>query len=192
MQSDEAPRPVGVTCPGCGGSGPAVRAVPDVCADPEARRDGLADRLTQGPGLTSRSDTVVHTIEGLLLVFVGAALAHSGIRSGEPLYTVGGSVLAVLMLAVTAGVVRSEIRERRVQAGRPRADALWRAASHCSGCGAVFFPGGVPRSRPLTPEQFRKYVWTEAGYGDQLDERARDAAPPPTDPARPGGVPDHV
>lgn len=191
MESEEGPGAAATECPGCGGT--AVRTVPETCADDGSVRDGLADRLAKQPGAASRTDTVTHTVEGLLLTFVGAALAYDGIQNDKRLHTIGGCVLAVLLLLGTVLVVRDEIRGRRaVAAGEPRADALWRSASHCSGCGSVFFPGGVPWSGPLTPEQFRKYVWTEAGHGGQLDRRTRDVALPPAGPARPGGVSDHA
>ncbi|WP_320783646.1 hypothetical protein [Streptomyces sp. CRN 30] len=196
MVSEGAPGPVETVCPGCGGSGAEVRTVPETCADPESVRGGLSDRLARQPGVTSRFDTGLHTVEGLLLTLVGGALAHDGIQHGKPLHTVGGSLLAVLLFAVTVKVVVGEIRERRaVAAGEPRADALWRSASYCSGCAAVFFPGGDPWPHPITPEQFKKYVWTEAGFHEQLkelDERAADVALPPARPARPGGVSDHA
>ncbi len=191
MESEVAPWAVGMTCPGCGGS--AVRTVPDTCADQESVRSRLSDRLAKQPGVTSRFDTFAHTVEGLLLTAVGGALAHEGITNDKQLYTIGGSVLAALMFVVTVCAVVGEIRERRVEAtGGPRADALWRSAAYCSGCASVFFPGGVPWRRPVTPEQFQKYVWTEAGFGKQLAQRVKDVALPPVDPARPGGVSDHA
>ncbi|GAA2277178.1 hypothetical protein GCM10010234_11500 [Streptomyces hawaiiensis] len=44
----------------------------------------------------------------------------------------------------------------------------------------MFCPGGAPWQGALTPEQFKKLVWTEAGYGDQLPtgDKARDAVLP--------------
>jgi hypothetical protein len=56
----------------------------------------------------------------------------------------------------------------------------------------VFFPSGTPWPHPLTPEQFRKYVWTEAGYGEQLDKKAKDASLPPGLPSGQGGTPGHA
>ncbi|GGZ26603.1 hypothetical protein [Streptomyces poonensis] len=191
MESEVAPGAWGTTCPGCGGS--AVRTVPDTCADQESVRSRLSDRLARQPGVTSRFDTFTHTVEGLLLTAVGGALAYEGIQKDKQLYTIGGSVLAVLLFLGTIYVIFDEIRERRVvAAGESRADALWRSASCCSGCGAVFFPAGSPWPHPLTPEQFQKYVWTEAGYGKRLDKRVRDVALPPAHPSRPGGVSDHA
>ncbi|GAA3786074.1 hypothetical protein ACFS5L_38115 [Streptomyces phyllanthi] len=192
MVSEGAREPARVTCPGCGDSA-AARAVPEICADPASVPDGLADRLARQPDAASRGDSWLHFAEGLLMAGVGAALAYSGIQSDEPLYTIGGSLLAVLLFAGTVLVVRGEARGRRVvEAGEERASELWRPASYCSACGTVFFPGGDPWEGPLTPEQFQKFVWTEAGYGKHLDTELKDVALPPGIPVRAGGSPDHA
>lgn len=189
------PAPAGqyaVVCPGCGGTGPAVRTVAETCADPEARRGGLTDRLLKSPGVHSGSDTVLHLFEGLVLTGIGVGLAYSGVQNDKPLYTIGGSLLAVLLFIGTIAVVRGERREREaVERGRERAELLWSPARYCSSCGSVFYPGGSPWPGPLTPEQFQKYVWTEAGYGEQLDNKIKDVALPPQAPAAPGGTPGH-
>jgi hypothetical protein len=180
-----------VICPRCGSA--AVRAVPEVCADHTAMRDGLADRLARSPDAPSRFDGRMHFLEGMLMVGVGVALAYSGIDNDKPLYTVGGSLIAVLLLVGTVFVLRREARERAlVAAGEPRADALWRPAYHCTACASVFCPGGAPWQGLLTPEQFKKFLWTEAGYGKQLEERFRDVDLPPGIPAGPGGTRDHA
>jgi hypothetical protein len=191
MDSEGARGPEGATCPGCGGT--ATRAVPDVCADHDAVRSGLADRLAGKPETASRFDSGLHFVEGTVMAGVCAGLAYSGVQSGNPLYTIGGSLLAVLLFAGTLLVIRGEARgRRRVAQGEERADRLWTAASYCSSCAAVFFPGGDPWQGSLTPEQFRKYVWTDAGYGEQLDAELQDVDLPPGIPVRPGGAPDHV
>jgi hypothetical protein len=170
-----------------------VRAVPEVCAEHASKREGLADRLARSPEVPSRFDSWVHFAEGMLMVGVGVALACSGVGNGKPLYTVGGSLLAVALLVGTLVVVRGEARERAlVTAGEARADALWRPAYHCFGCASVFCPGGTPWQGLLTPEQFKKFVWTEAGHGKQLEERFRDVELPPGIPAGPGGAPDRA
>ncbi|MFI9644944.1 hypothetical protein ACIHAA_01405 [Streptomyces sp. NPDC052040] len=180
-----------VRCPGCGPGG--ARAVPEVCADPAARREGLADRLARSPEAPSRFDSGLHFAEGMLMAAVGIALACGGIRGGKPLFTAGGSLLAVVLFVGTLVVVRGETRERvLVAAGAPRAEALWRPAYHCTGCGSVFCPGGTPWPGRLTPEQFRKLVWTEAGHGPQLEERAAEAELPPGLQAGPTGSPGHA
>ncbi|GHH81102.1 hypothetical protein [Streptomyces capitiformicae] len=184
------PPPVAAVCPGCGGTAPAVRTVAETCADPESRRGGLTDRLLKSPGAHGRSDSVLHFLEGMVLTGIGVGLAHSGVQNDKPLYTIGGSLLAVLLFIGTIAVVNGERRERKlVAAGKERAERLWRPAHHCSACGSVFYPGGSPWAGPLTPEQFKKYVWTEAGYDKLLDNKAKDASLPP---AGPGGTPGHA
>ncbi|MGW0707170.1 hypothetical protein ACWD4G_14630 [Streptomyces sp. NPDC002643] len=170
-----------------------MRSVPDTCADPESRRSGLTDRLLKSPGAHAASDSVTHFLEGMVLTGIGVYFAYSGVQNDKPAYTIGGSLLAVVLFIGTLAVIRGERRERDVvKAGRERADRLWRPAHHCSSCGSVFYPGGSPWPGPLTPEQFKKYVWTEAGYGDQLDKKAKDVALPPQAPTAPGGTHGHV
>ncbi|GAA3826505.1 hypothetical protein ACFQ0G_15785 [Streptomyces chiangmaiensis] len=156
-------------------------------------RAGLADRLARTPGVSSRFDGCLHFVEGMLMAGIGVALAYSGIDKDKPLHTIGGSLLAVLLFVGTVVVVRGEGRERAlVEAGEPRADALWRSAYWCPGCESVFCPGGTPWQGLLTPEQFKKFVWTEAGYGKQLEERFEDVDLPPGILTGPGGDRDHA
>lgn len=172
-------------CPGCGGAATA-RTVPEACADPASVREGLADRLAGQPEAASRGDSYLHLAEGLLLTGVCAGLAYSGVQNDKPLYTIGGSLLTVLLLVGTILVIRGERRERRVvAAGKERAEELWRSASYCSACAAVFFPGGAPWQGLLTPEQFKKFVWTNAGYEKQLDDKLKEVPLPP-------GIPVHL
>ncbi|MGI5136116.1 MULTISPECIES: hypothetical protein [unclassified Streptomyces] len=191
MATERAPGAVEAICPGCASAG--VRTVPEICADHAAMREGLADRLARTPGVPSRFDRFLHFAEGLLMAGVGVVLAYDGIGSGKPLFTIGGSLLAVLLFAGTIVVVRGEGRERAVvAAGEPRADALWRSAYYCPGCASVFCPDGAPWQGLLTPEQFKKFVWTEAGYGKQLEERFTDVDVPPGILTGPGGDRDHA
>lgn len=156
-------------------------------------RDGLSDRLARTPGVASRFDGCLHFVEGMVMAGIGVALAWSGIDKDEPLYTIGGSLLAVLLFIGTIVVVRNEGRDRAlVAAGEHRADALWRSAYYCPGCASVFCPGGTPWQGLLTPEQFKKLVWTEAGYGKQLEERFDDVDLPPGILTGPGGPQDHA
>ncbi|MET9843763.1 hypothetical protein ACFZC6_04715 [Streptomyces ossamyceticus] len=192
-RTDGNPAPVAAVCPGCGGSGPSVRTVAETCADPESRTGGLTDRLARSPGVPSRFDTVLHFIEGMVLVAMGSYLARSGLQNDKPVYTIAGSLLAVALFVGTLAVVRGELRERKaVMRGEPRAELLWRPAHHCSACGAVFYPAGTPWQGALTPEQFQKYVWTEAGYGRQLDKKVKDVALPSAAPTGHGGTPDRA
>lgn len=178
-------------CPGCGSAG--ARTVPEICADHGAMRDGLADRLARSPDAPSRFDTGLHFLEGMLMVGIGVALAYGGIDNDKPLYTIGGSLLAVLLFVGTIVVVRGEGRERAiVAAGEPGAEVLWRSAYYCPGCASVFCPGGTPWQGLLTPEQFKKFMWTEAGYGKQLEEPFKDVEVPPGILTGPGGAQDHA
>ncbi|MDX2826361.1 hypothetical protein PV416_36155, partial [Streptomyces ipomoeae] len=181
-------QPVAVVCPGCGATGPSVRTVAETCADPEARRGGLVDRLAKAPGVHSGSDSVLHFLEGMVLSGIGVGLAYSGVQNDKPLYTIGGSILAVLLFVGTLAVIRDERRERNIVAsGRARAEGLWSPAYHCSSCDSVFYPGGSPWPGPLTPEQFKKYVWTEAGFDKLFDKQMKGVDLPPRPPAAPGG-----
>ncbi|WP_338895468.1 hypothetical protein WBG99_06905 [Streptomyces sp. TG1A-60] len=180
--------PAAVVCPRCGASGPPVRTVAEACADPGSARSGLSDRLAKTPDVPSGSDSVMHVLEGMVLAGIGAGLAHSGVQHDKPPYTIGGTLLAVLLLVGTLVVIRGEFRERAaVAAGEPRAERVWRPAHHCASCACVFYPAGTPWPGPLTPDQFRKYVWTEAGFDQQIDERLRDVELPPGTPAGPSG-----
>lgn len=177
MPSQTSPSPV---CPGCGGP---ARSVADTVADPappHADVADLTDRLAKAPAVASRGTTALHAGEGLIMAGVGLALAHGGLTGHATVPLVGGLLLALIALAGTALVVRNETRGRAaVTAGEARAEALWQPAYHCPGCASVFCPGGEPWQGRLTPEQFRKLVWTEAGYGGELEEGARAALVPP-------------
>ncbi|GGX18180.1 hypothetical protein [Streptomyces lomondensis] len=165
MESEAAGGPVVVTCPRCGGTD--VRTVEQARGGKGAMRDDLYGRLAPGPDKTG--DGCMHFAEGMLLTGIGIALACVGVQQEKSLYTVGGAALALLCIIGTLVVVRSDGREKAaVEAGAARAERLWRPAHYCSGCASVFCPGGAPWRGALTPEQFKKFVWTEAGYADQL------------------------
>ncbi|WP_319244397.1 hypothetical protein [Streptomyces sp. MB09-02B] len=188
--------PVMAVCPRCGASEPSVRTVPDACAAPDSPGSGLSDRLAKAPGVESRFDSSLHFLEGMALTVVCAGLAQHGVQDDKPLFTIGGAVLAVLLFVGTLWVVRGEARERAtVAAGRPRAEELWNPAHHCASCESVFYPTGSPWAGPLTTDQFRKYVWTEAGFTKQLDEKLKQVELPPrtpTGPTAPGGAHGHA
>ncbi|MGW0826043.1 hypothetical protein [Streptomyces sp. NPDC002845] len=191
MPTESAHGPVEVICPGCGASG--VRTVPEACADPVSEREGLTDRLAMTPEVPDRLDSLIHFLEGMVLAGLGGALAYSGVTNGEPLHTTGGSLLAVLLFFGTLWVIRGEIRERSVVAvGEGTAEKLWRPAYYCPSCASVFCPGGTPWQGLLTPEQFKQYVWTEAGFEKRLEAKVKDVELPPGTPTRPGGSPNHA
>ncbi|MET9388906.1 hypothetical protein ABZY20_00600 [Streptomyces sp. NPDC006624] len=177
MDSEGAGGPAGVVCPGCGGV--ETRPVELARTGKGAMRDDLYGRLAPGPD--KAGDGCLHFAEGVVLTGLGIALGYAGLRQGDPLYLAGGAALALLCLVGTFVVVRGDGREKAAaEAGAPRAESLWRPAHYCSGCVSVFCPDGVPWRGALTPEQFKKFVWTEAGYAGQLPagDKARDATVP--------------
>ncbi|POX57247.1 hypothetical protein C3489_00555 [Streptomyces sp. Ru71] len=178
MAAEETGNRAGTVCPACGGA--EVRTVEQARTGKGASRQNLHGRLAPGPDKTG--DGCAHFAEGMVLTGLGVALAFTGVEQHKPLYTVGGVLLALVCFFGTFAVVRDDRRERAAaQAGAGRADWLWRPAHYCYGCGSVFCPGQDPWAGALTPEQFKKLVWTEAGYADQLQpgDRAKDAELPP-------------
>ncbi|GGS16032.1 hypothetical protein GCM10010252_64390 [Streptomyces aureoverticillatus] len=145
-----------------------------------ALRKELPSRLAKGP--EKGGDGCLHFAEGMVLVGLALAWAYMGADQGKPLYVGGGIGLAVLLFVATLVVVRGDAREKAAErAGSGRADACWLPAHYCRGCESVFCPQGAPWQGLLTPEQFKKLVWSEAGYADQLapGDKARDAEVPP-------------
>ncbi|WP_327718678.1 hypothetical protein OG381_27095 [Streptomyces sp. NBC_00490] len=166
-----------VVCPGCGST--EVATVSQARSGKGAMRDDLFGRLAPGPDKTG--DGWVHFLEGMVLTGIGIALAYTGVQQDKPLYMGGGALLALVCFLGTFVVVRDDRREKAAaEAGIPRAERLWRPAHYCYGCTSVFCPGGTPWQGLLTPEQFKKLVWTEAGYADQLvvGDKAKDAEIP--------------
>ncbi|MFI6333587.1 hypothetical protein [Streptomyces sp. NPDC050535] len=191
MANEAAQGAVGVVCPGCGGS--SVRTVERTCAEERAgekddwrtggkpQRGSLSDRLAASPGATDTFDSFLHFVEGLVIAGLGLGLAYTGTQQDKPLYTVGGVLWAVLLFVATISVIRGEARERDVvNVGEPRAQRMWRAAYYCSGCESVCCPDGSEWQGVLTPEQFKKLMWTKAGYADRLlhDDKAKEATVP--------------
>ncbi|MFF8947106.1 hypothetical protein ACF1A5_33575 [Streptomyces sp. NPDC014864] len=178
MAAEATGSPAGVACSGCGGT--EVDAVEQVRTGRGASRQRLYSRLAPGP--EKGGDGCLHFVEGMVLTGMGVALAATGVGQDKPLYTVAGVLLALVCFFGTFAVVRDDRREKAAaEAGAGHADWLWQPAHYCYGCGSVFCPGGVPWPGALTPEQFKKLVWTEAGYADQLTpgDRAREAELPP-------------
>ncbi|WP_329118827.1 hypothetical protein [Streptomyces sp. NBC_01465] len=178
MSTESAYQRVDVRCPRCGGA--EVRNVEEARTGKGATRKDLFGRLAKGPDKSG--DGFVHGLEGLVLIGLGGGLAYTGMQQEKPLWVLGGVVLAILLVIGTVVVVRGDRREKAAEeAGEPRANWLWQPAHYCYGCESVFCPGGAPWQGVLTPEQFKKLVWSEAGYGDQLTvgDKARDAQVPP-------------
>ncbi|MFI6565420.1 hypothetical protein [Streptomyces sp. NPDC050534] len=144
-----------------------MRTVEEARSGKGAMRDGLYGRLAPGP--EKSGDGCMHFAEGMVLTGLGIALAYTGVQQHKTLYLVGGVLLAVVSFVGTIAVVRGDGREKTAaHAGASRAERLWRPAQYCYDCVGVFCPGGTPWQGFLTPEQFKKLVWTEAGYADQL------------------------
>ncbi|MGP3974935.1 hypothetical protein ACTWQF_13190 [Streptomyces sp. 8N114] len=172
MATHEAHGGPGAICPACGGAN--ARPVSEARAGKGAMRKDLLTRLAPGP--EKSGDGWMHLLEGMVLTGIGVALAYTGKEQDKPLYLAGGIALAVLCFVGTIAVVRSDRRERTAEsAGSGRAARVWDPAFYCYGCESVFCPGGVPWQGVLTPEQFKKFVWTEAGYADQLTGPAKEA-----------------
>ncbi|GAA4930598.1 hypothetical protein GCM10023237_60790 [Streptomyces coeruleoprunus] len=142
-------------------------------SDGRGRRDDLATRLAPAP--EHSGDGCVHFVEGMVIAFVaGAAGKYFADDRGLPWLTAVGAVVAVLIVVGTIALLRSETRDaRRVRAGAPQAAALTAGARYCYTCRGVFHSSGGPWQGLLTPEQFRRHVWTAAGYGDLLDAKAK-------------------
>lgn len=177
MEHEGAAGLVDVVCPGCGSA--EVRTVEDARVGKGAMREQLHDRLAPGPDKTG--DGLIHFLEGMVLAGIGVAAAYAGADQDKPLYTIGGAAFTLLCLVGTFVVVRDDGREKdAAEAGASRAQRLWQPAHYCSGCSSVFCPGGTPWQGVLTPEQFKKLVWTEAGYADQLaaGDKAKSAELP--------------
>lgn len=156
-----------------------MRSVEEATTGKGALREQLARRLAKGPD--KGGDGCLHLVEGMVITGIGIALAVFGVQQHKQLYVTGGVGMAVVMFIGTLVVVRGDGREKAAeQAGADRADRFWQPARYCYGCTSVFCPGGAPWQGTLTPEQFKKLVWTQAGYADQLDggDRARDAEVP--------------
>ncbi|MFE7172423.1 hypothetical protein [Streptomyces sp. NPDC057616] len=149
-------------------------------------REGLYGRLAPGPDKSG--DGLMYFAEGMVLTGIGIALAYTGVQQHKTLYLAGGVLFALVCFAGTIAVVRGDSREKAAaEAGASRAERLWRPALYCYACAGVFCPAGTPWQGFLTPEQFKKLVWTEAGYADQLEagDKAREADVP--EDALPGG-----
>ncbi|MEV3970414.1 hypothetical protein AB0K68_20060 [Streptomyces sp. NPDC050698] len=177
MESVGAGRPVEVQCPQCGGG--EVRPVEQARGGKGAMREDLYGRLAPGPD--KGGDGWMHAAQGMVLTGMSIVFSDMGVRQDKPLYTVGGVVLALLCVIGTFVVVRGDRREKAAaEAGAGRAERVWRPAYYCTYCSSVFCPGGIPWQGALTPEQFKKLVWTEAGYAGQLPagDKARDAQIP--------------
>lgn len=170
--------PVGVACPGCGSGD--ISTVEQARTAKRARRDDLLTRLETQP---AAGDGCLHAAEGLVIAAgVGGGLAYKGVNDGAPLYIAGGVLLALVIIVITGYVVRDDGREKEaVAAGAERAEQLSRQAHYCYGCSSVFCVDGVPWRGLLTPDQFKKLVWTEAGYADKLTagDKALKAEVPP-------------
>ena len=107
------------------------------------------------------------------IIAVGAFIIYALATDHQP----GDSVL--LVASVAAGLLsavfalslpRSLVRRRRIKAGRPAAEAIWRRGWYCYRCAVVYFqageqPAGVAPGQPLTPPQFRHIVWNTGRYG---------------------------
>ncbi|MGW7079820.1 hypothetical protein [Streptomyces sp. NPDC054866] len=179
MTKDGTPQPPTPICPRCGGA--EVRTVEQAHAGKGSLTKNLGTRLAKGP--EKSGEGCLHFLEGLVLSLgIGGALVYQGDVENNQLYTVGGVVLGLLILAATLAVVRQDGREKDAEtSGETLANEFWLPAHYCYGCEGVFCPGGTPWQGVLTPEQFKKLVWRQGCYDRQLQpgDKAKDAEVPP-------------
>ncbi|MEV0530147.1 hypothetical protein AB0I66_42765 [Streptomyces sp. NPDC050439] len=183
MTTDARPGPPTPTCPRCGSA--EVHTVEQARSNKGARANNLGSRLAKGPEKSGDgSDGCLHFAEGLVLsLMLGGGLAYTGVEQDNPLYTVGGVALGLLIFAVTIAVVRSDGRDKAAAetSGETLANEYWLPAHYCYTCEGVFCPDGTPWQGVLTPEQFKKLVWRQGCYDRQLPpgDKAKDAEIPP-------------
>ncbi|GGV71365.1 hypothetical protein GCM10010277_83210 [Streptomyces longisporoflavus] len=181
MTTDQRPQPQPPTCPRCGGA--EVLTVEQAQSGKGALTKNLGTRLAKGPENSGSGDGCMHFAEGLVLsLMFGGGLAYTGVEKDNQLYTIGGVVLGLLILAVTIAVVRNDGRDKDAEtSGEMLANEYWLPAHYCYGCEGVFCPDGTPWQGVLTTEQFKKLVWRQGRYDRQLQpgDKAKDAEIPP-------------
>lgn len=179
MTTDARPGLPTPTCPRCGSA--EVRTVEQARSGKGALNKNLGTRLAKGP--EKSGDGCIHFLEGLLLgLTLGGGLTYKGVVEHNPLYTVGGVVLGLLIFAVTLAVVRTDGRDKDAEtSGETLANEYWLPAHYCYNCEGVFCPGDTPWQGVLTTEQFKKLVWLQGRYDRQLPpgDKAKDAQIPP-------------
>ncbi|MFF7727162.1 hypothetical protein [Streptomyces sp. NPDC008001] len=139
----------------------------------QGRRGDLMSGLASPSAHTGLS--WMHVAEGVLLAVTAASAGkYFADDRGLPWLTPVGAVAAVLILVATIAIVRGEAREaRRMRSRAAEVAALTAEARYCQTCRGVFHPSGIAWSGLATPEQFRRHIWTAAGYGDLLDPGGR-------------------
>ncbi|WP_237330394.1 hypothetical protein [Streptomyces sp. BA2] len=179
MTTDTTPGPPTPICPRCGGA--EVRTVEQAQSGKGALTKNLGSRLAKGP--EKSGDGCIHFAEGLVLsLVIGGGLVYQGDVENNQLYTVGGVVLGLLILAATIAVVRADGRDKDAEtSGETLANEYWMPAHYCYNCEGVFCPDGTPWQGVLTTEQFKKLVWRQGRYDRQLQpgDKAKDAEIPP-------------
>ncbi|MBF6324792.1 hypothetical protein IU451_19970 [Nocardia cyriacigeorgica] len=136
----------------------------------------LAQDLARAPQTRS---SMVLSLAGLVMVapaliaVVGfVASAGGGARDFSASTAVIGSVFLLMLgtpgwICLWIAASRSR-RNRQILRGRRRAYPVWQAGIYCHRCGLVFWPfspaPGIPVRQPITPANFRWYVWSAGGY----------------------------
>lgn len=189
-------------CPSCGGSA-TVASVPAVFHTAGATetviahaerviRDDDSTRAEVRAARTAIASTGKPVVPSRLLapapsstmfpLGAGAAFsAFMAFATGQFSDTVSSTV-SVLAGTGTVGFCvalgRSFRRNARVRAGRPAAEAVWHRGWYCERCGVVYFqpgeqPSGTAEGQTLSPEQFRRLVWSAGGYGQNSPDPKR-------------------
>jgi hypothetical protein len=103
---------------------------------------------------------------------IGALTAYQTLtdhNSGDSALLVVGAIAGLLSLFGISQLPRALTRQRKVKAGKPAAEAIWRLGWYCCRCAIVYFqageaPSGVRSGQPLTPAQFQHIVWSAGRY----------------------------
>ena len=174
-------------CPRCG-YGDSVMGVPaayaaarsteEAARAARAARDGEARVVvvhSASPSVPASELALAPTLFwfeiGVFFFGVAAAVTlNIYYNSGNSALLVVSAVAGLLFMLCVSQLPRDLARRRRIKAGKPSAEAIWRLGWYCRRCAVVYFrvgeaPAGSTPGQPLTPAQFQRIVWTAGRYG---------------------------